>query len=112
MKKREREFKKTHALVTRFVYIFLSKEKTYFQAKRLAVIQTEYLTDKIIIKVRKKGIFILSSKFPGICCCLFLFENKYWNYSRHLSIIISSTGADVLYGENGIPERGLLRLAK
>lgn len=33
------------------------KEKTYFQAKKHAVIQTEYLTDKIIMKVFEHKFF-------------------------------------------------------
>lgn len=37
------------------------KEKTYFQAKKHAVIQTEYLTDKIIMKV-------FEHKFLQILC--------------------------------------------
>lgn len=68
-KKKEKESlrRRTHSWHVLFIF-FLSKEKTYFQAKRLAVIQTEYLTDKIIIKVRKQGYFysFLTSKFPGI----------------------------------------------
>lgn len=34
-----------------FFSLSMMKERAYFQAKRMAVIQTEYLTDKIIIKV-------------------------------------------------------------
>lgn len=34
------------------------QEKTYFQAKRQAVIQTEYLTDKIIMKVRRHTYYL------------------------------------------------------
>ncbi len=66
-KEKESLRRRTHSWHVLFIF-FLSKEKTYFQAKRLAVIQTEYLTDKIIIKVRKQGYFysFLTSKFPGI----------------------------------------------
>lgn len=41
----------SHAYINFFIDKFI-KEKTYFQAKRQAVIQTDYLTDKIIIKVK------------------------------------------------------------
>ena len=53
------------------------QEKSYFQVKRQAVIQTEYLTDKIITKVYINSLLYISSIVVVLCISIYMYVYIY-----------------------------------
>lgn len=65
------------------------QEKAYFQAKRQAVIQTEYLTDKIIIKVCRCNTFSLLPLGDMWAIDAIAFRSSYVSAPRPLPFYVS-----------------------